>query len=156
MCPFSHYFRLENCILQMRSLQQTSHIRPLDHQPTHIRPQFLQRTAQAKSFLCLTNWALRREDVWESGYVDPRILDHDTCWRWLVSFKPRPLTPCAYSLGGWVGPRTDLDDVESRKIISLPGIELRPLGIPAHSQSLYRLHNPGTFCRKFFKFWIVN
>jgi hypothetical protein len=43
-----------------------------------------------------------------------------------------------------VGPRTGLDDVK-RKILSLPGLELRPLGRPARSQSLYRLGYPGSY-----------
>jgi hypothetical protein len=42
-----------------------------------------------------------------------------------------------------VGPRAGLDDVEKRKIFTLPGFELRPLGRPARSQSLYRLSYPG-------------
>jgi hypothetical protein len=33
-------------------------------------------------------------------------------------------------IGGWVGPRADLDAVEKRKILSLPGIEIQPLGHP--------------------------
>jgi hypothetical protein len=35
-----------------------------------------------------------------------------------------------------VGPRTSLDDAEKRKILLLPGLELRPLGRPARTQSL--------------------
>jgi hypothetical protein len=32
----------------------------------------------------------------------------------------------------WIGgPRTGLDDVEKRKFLTLPGLELRPLGRPA-------------------------
>jgi hypothetical protein len=38
-----------------------------------------------------------------------------------------------------VGPRAGLDDVEKRNFLTLPGLELRPLGRPARSQSLYRL-----------------
>jgi hypothetical protein len=34
-------------------------------------------------------------------------------------------------IGGWVGPRASLDGVEERKILTLPGLELRPLGRPA-------------------------
>jgi hypothetical protein len=41
-----------------------------------------------------------------------------------------------------VDPRTDLDDVEKRKFLALLGLELRPLGRPARSQSLYRLRYP--------------
>jgi hypothetical protein len=36
-----------------------------------------------------------------------------------------------------VGPRTGLDNVEKRKFLTLPGLELRPLGRSARSQSLY-------------------
>jgi hypothetical protein len=41
-----------------------------------------------------------------------------------------------------VGPRTGLDDVEKRRFLPPPGLELRPLGRPARSQSLYRLRIP--------------
>jgi hypothetical protein len=36
----------------------------------------------------------------------------------------------------WIG---GLDDVEKRKFVTLAGLELRPLGRPTRSQSLYRL-----------------
>jgi hypothetical protein len=39
----------------------------------------------------------------------------------------------------WIG----LDDVEKRKLLTLPGLELGRLGGPARSQSLYRLRYPG-------------
>jgi hypothetical protein len=42
-----------------------------------------------------------------------------------------------------VGPRAGLDDVEKRKFFTLLGLELRPLGRPARSQSLYRLRYTG-------------
>jgi hypothetical protein len=52
-------------------------------------------------------------------------------------------------IGGWVGPRAcldRLDGVEKRKFLSLPGLDLRPLGCrPARSQSLYRLSYPGSY-----------
>jgi hypothetical protein len=37
---------------------------------------------------------------------------------------PRRFTAGTHWIGGWVGPRTGLDDVEGRKIFSLPGLEL--------------------------------
>jgi hypothetical protein len=43
-----------------------------------------------------------------------------------------------------VGPRAGPGDVEKRKFLTLPGLELRPLGRPARSQSLYRLSHPGS------------
>jgi hypothetical protein len=42
-------------------------------------------------------------------------------------------------MGCWVGTRTSLDDVEKKKFVTLPGLELRHITHPAHSQSLYRL-----------------
>jgi hypothetical protein len=38
-----------------------------------------------------------------------------------------------------VDPRAGLDDMEKRKFLTLPGLELRPFGRPARSQSLYWL-----------------
>jgi hypothetical protein len=48
-------------------------------------------------------------------------------------------------IGGWVGPRAGLDDVEKRKFLNVLGVDLRPLGHPARSQSLlYRLRYSGS------------
>jgi hypothetical protein len=74
-----------------------------------------------------------------SGCIDPNFLDLGTNWRLVVSFKPRPLYPPTQWIGGWVGPRAGLDDVENIKFLILPGLELRSLGHPARSQSLYGL-----------------
>jgi hypothetical protein len=41
-------------------------------------------------------------------------------------------------------PRAGLDDVEKRKFLTLPGLEFRPPGRPASSQSLYRIRYPGS------------
>jgi hypothetical protein len=61
---------------------------------------------------------------------------------WSAS-RPGRFTPGTHSIGGWVDPRAGLDDVEKRKFLILLGLELRPLGRPASSQSLYRLGYPG-------------
>jgi hypothetical protein len=37
-----------------------------------------------------------------------------------------------------------LDYTEKRKILTLPGLELRPLGRPSRRQSLYRLRYPSS------------
>jgi hypothetical protein len=42
------------------------------------------------------------------------------------------------------GPTAGLDDMEKKKILPPPGLELRPLGRSARSQSLYRLRYPGS------------
>jgi hypothetical protein len=44
-----------------------------------------------------------------------------------------------------VDPRAGLDDLEKREFFTLPGLELRPLGHLARSQSLYRLRYPGSY-----------
>jgi hypothetical protein len=46
-----------------------------------------------------------------------------------------------------VDPKTGLDEGEKRKFLPLPGFELRPLGCPARSQSLYRLPYPGSLAK---------
>jgi hypothetical protein len=55
-------------------------------------------------------------------------------------FSPGEIAHGAHWIGGWVDPRADLDDMEKRKLLTLPGLELRPLGCPARSQSLYHFN----------------
>jgi hypothetical protein len=43
-----------------------------------------------------------------------------------------------------VDPRSGPDELGRREIFPLPGLELRPLGRPVRSQSLYRLCYPGS------------
>jgi hypothetical protein len=38
--------------------------------------------------------------------------------------------PGTHWIGGWVDLRAGLDDLEKRKFLTLPGLELRPLGRP--------------------------
>ena len=79
------------------------------------------------------------------GRVDVQI--HTVLTLALVGGETSALRPCRFTHGtnwtaGWVGPRVGLDDVEKRKFLTIPGLELRPLGRPACSQSLYRLRYP--------------
>jgi hypothetical protein len=60
----------------------------------------------------------------------------------LCCFTPGERAPGTHWLGGWVGPRAGLDDVEKRKFLLLPGLELQTFGHPARSQLLYRLRSP--------------
>jgi hypothetical protein len=52
--------------------------------------------------------------------------------------------PSTHWIGDWVDPRAGVDDVEKRKFMTLPRLELRSLGRPASSQSLYQLRYPGS------------
>jgi hypothetical protein len=58
-------------------------------------------------------------------------------------FTPRQRAPGIHWIGGRVSHRASLDGVEKRKLLILPGLELRLLGRPARSRSLYRLRYPG-------------
>jgi hypothetical protein len=51
-------------------------------------------------------------------------------------------------IGGWVDPRTSLDDVMKRIFLTLSRLKLRPFCRPASSQSLYRLRYPPPFNKK--------
>jgi hypothetical protein len=59
-------------------------------------------------------------------------------------FTPEERTPGTHWIGGWVDPRIGLDDMEEREFLTLQGLDLRPLGQSARSQSLYRLRYPGS------------
>jgi hypothetical protein len=41
-------------------------------------------------------------------------------------FIPGERAPGTHWIGGWVDPRSGLDDAEIRKFLNLPGLELRP------------------------------
>jgi hypothetical protein len=40
----------------------------------------------------------------------------------VVSFTPEERASGTHWIGGWVGPRAGLDDLEKRKILTLPGL----------------------------------
>jgi hypothetical protein len=66
------------------------------------------------------------------------VLDIDTSWRWVVNSRPGRFTPGERApgtqwIGGCVDLRADLDDLEKKKFLTLPGLEFRPLGRPACS-----------------------
>jgi hypothetical protein len=48
-----------------------------------------------------------------------------------AAFTPGEKASGTHWVGGLVGPRTGLNDVERRKILPLPGLEIRRLGRPA-------------------------
>jgi hypothetical protein len=48
-------------------------------------------------------------------------------------FTPGKRATGTHWIGGWVDPRTGLDDMEKRKFFTPPGLKLRNLGRPASS-----------------------
>jgi hypothetical protein len=69
----------------------------------------------------------------ESGGLAPFLTSALDGGEWSASrpgrFTPGEKIPGTHSIGGRVGPRTGLDDVQRRKILPLPGLELRPLSV---------------------------
>jgi hypothetical protein len=79
-----------------------------------------------------------------NGCIDPHFLTSALVGgEWSASrparFIPGERAPSTLWIEGWVDPRAGLDDVEKRKFLTLLGLELRPIGRLARSQSLYRL-----------------
>jgi hypothetical protein len=60
-------------------------------------------------------------------------------------FTPGERAPGTHWIEGWLDPRTGLEEVEKKKFLTLPGLELRPLGRLSRNQSLYRLPSPGSY-----------
>jgi hypothetical protein len=67
-----------------------------------------QEDLQIVTVAAKVNWAPLHKGVLGSGGIAPRILNLGTKWRWVVSI-PRERAPGAHFIGGWVGPRSDLD-----------------------------------------------
>jgi hypothetical protein len=67
-----------------------------------------------------------------------RNLDLGTSWsdqaHVPVALSATKFPPCAHWIGGWVGPRTGMDDVERTEKSTLPGFELRSLGRSVRSR----------------------
>jgi hypothetical protein len=72
------------------------------------------------------------------------LVRHEWSASWPGRFNPGERASGSHWIGGWVGSRAGLFDLEKRKFLTLPGLELRSLGCPARSQSLYRLSYPGS------------
>jgi hypothetical protein len=80
----------------------------------------------------MVEWMYRSTFSWPSALAGGE---------WSVSrpcrFTPGERAPGTHWIGGWVGPRASLDDVEKRKFLILPWREIRPLGRPAPLASRY-------------------
>jgi hypothetical protein len=73
-------------------------------------------------------------DVYTDAFLTSALVQGE----WSASrpgrFTPGERAPGTHWIGGWVGPRASLDDVERWKFLPPPGLELQPLGRPADSQ----------------------
>jgi hypothetical protein len=71
--------------------------------------------------------------------------------KWSAS-GPCRFIPGTHWIGGWVDPRVGLDDLEKRKFLTVPGLELRHVSHPGRSQSPYRVRYPGSLKRVLLNF----
>jgi hypothetical protein len=83
-------------------------------------------------------------DVWNHVILTSAIVGGEGSASRYGRFSAGEMAPGTHWIGGLVGPRTGLDDVERRKILLIPRLELRTLGRSARSQLLYRLRYPGS------------
>jgi hypothetical protein len=86
-------------------------------------------------------------NVWRSGGTAPPFLTSTLDGgEWSASrpasFTPVERAPGIHWIGGRVDPRAGLDDVEKRKFLTVPGLELQSISRSACSHSLYRLLYP--------------
>jgi hypothetical protein len=110
--------------------------------------------------LCLTNEALCHEEIWESGYIDPRILDLCTSWWWMVGFIPWLLYtqyPLDRKLGepqnrsGWRGKEINLSPTRTRNS-NLSDVQ----SIAIYIYTKYNTRNHHTHknvCKSFCEIW---
>jgi hypothetical protein len=101
----------------------------------HLLSVFPPSVVSSPVFICF----LLLIPVYPLSFVFLSFLFYFSVFSIVVLFFPD--TQC---IGGWVGPRSGLDVVERRKFLPVPELELRPLGRPARSESLYRLRYPGS------------
>jgi hypothetical protein len=84
-----------------------------------------------------------------SRCIDPRFLDTRISWRLVVNFTARALysrerAPGTHWIGGWVGPRTGLDDMEKKRVpyrdSNFDTSAVQPVVIPTELSRLHIKH----------------
>jgi hypothetical protein len=84
-------------------------------------------------------------DVWIHIFLTLALVGGEWSASRPSRFTPIDRVPGTHWIGGWVGPRAGLEDVERRKILLVLGLELRPLSHPAHVQLLHQLSYLGFY-----------
>jgi hypothetical protein len=82
-------------------------------------------------------------DVLVQVFLTSALVGGEWLASWPGRLNPKEKALGNHWIGGWVGLRACLDDMEKWKFLPPPELEIRPLGRPARSQSLYRLRYPG-------------
>jgi hypothetical protein len=82
-------------------------------------------------------------DVWTHILLTSAIVGGEWSASRPCRFTPGERAPGTHWIKDWVDLRAGLNDLEKRKFLTLPGLELRSLCRAVHSQSLCRLHYLG-------------
>jgi hypothetical protein len=91
------------------------------------------KLAPVFSYLSTTPWRRMKVDVKIRIFLTSALVGGERSASRPGRFTPGERVPATQWIGGWVDPIAGLDDVENRKFLTLPGLELRPLGFPARS-----------------------
>jgi hypothetical protein len=82
-------------------------------------------------------------DIWIHVFLTLALVGGEWSASCPGCFTPSEIASSTRWIGGWVGLRTSLDDME--KILDPARTQTLTPCHPAHSQSLYQLHYPGSF-----------
>jgi hypothetical protein len=63
-------------------------------------------------------------DVWIHIFLTTALVGGEWSASRPCRFTHKERAAGTYWIGGWVGPRVDLDNVEKRKFLTLPGLKL--------------------------------
>jgi hypothetical protein len=88
------------------------------------------------------------EDIWVYIFLTSALFGDEWSASRPYRFNPGEIAPGTRWIGSWVCPTASLNNMEGREFLTLPGLELRPLGSPARSQSVCRLSYPGSSTSK--------
>jgi hypothetical protein len=80
--------------------------------------------------------AYRAVDIWIYIFLTSTLAGGELSASHLGRFTPRERAPGTNWIGSWVDPRADLNDLEKRKFLTLPGLELRPLHLCSYDYIL--------------------
>jgi hypothetical protein len=82
-------------------------------------------------------------DVWSNVFLGSSLVEGELLTPRPYSFTLGEKAPGTHYIGAWMGHRAGMGDMEKCKFLTLPGLELEPIGRPASSRPIYRLRYPG-------------
>jgi hypothetical protein len=83
-------------------------------------------------------------DVWVHVFLTSALVRDEWSPSRPGRFTPGERAPGYHWIGGWVGPRAGLNDLEERQILPLRDSNSKPSLVQHRSQPLYQLPYPGS------------